>query len=150
VQVVVRALGREIFKRLSSKRLVVQSAQPGLAVPQLHKSRDGRGVGIAMVVLLAVSISAVAAVARQSNDGGIKAATEAFEAGEYPKAEQLLLAAAASQPDNAELQLLLTKTHLEMQQYDAAIKSAEKGGSRSIRRAMMPARRLKARSATSW
>src|SRR5271154_6591568 len=31
-----------------------------------------------------------------------------------------------------------------------SVKSAEKGGSRSIRRAMMPARRLKARSATSW
>jgi len=123
VQVVVRALGREIFKRLSPERLVVgQSAQPGLAVPQKH----GRVAAIVLAVLLAVGLSAGAARGNQTSDGGLKAAQEAYEAGEYPKTEQLLLAAASSQPENAEIQLLLTKTHLEMQQYDTAIKSAER------------------------
>lgn len=79
-----------------------------------------------MLVLLAVSLSAAATLGRQSSDGGFKAAQEAYEAGQYPKAEQLLLAAASAKPENAEIQLLLTKTHLEMQQYDAAIKSAER------------------------
>ncbi len=61
------------------------------------------------------------------DDAGLKAAEQAYEAGQYAKAEQLLQTAASAEPQNAEIQLLLTKTHLEVQQWEAAIKSAERG-----------------------
>jgi tetratricopeptide (TPR) repeat protein len=61
-----------------------------------------------------------------SDGDGLKAAEQAYEASDYPKAAQLLQAAAAAEPQNAEIQLWLTKTRLEMQQYEAAIKSAER------------------------
>ena len=76
--------------------------------------------------LLALSFCAAHAAANESGDGGAKAGEQAYETGDYPKAAQLLSAAAAAEPQNAEIQLLLTKTHLEMQQYDMAIKSSEK------------------------
>ncbi len=79
-----------------------------------------------MLVLLAVSLSAAATLGRQSSDGGLQAGQHAYEASDYAKAAQLLFEAAEAEPRNAEIQLLLTKTHLEMQQYDAAIKSAER------------------------
>jgi tetratricopeptide (TPR) repeat protein len=78
----------------------------------------------AFFVLL--SFGAVTTRGYGSGEQGVKAAEQAYEASEYPKAAQLLQAAASAQPENAEIQLLLTKTHLELQQYEAAIKSAEK------------------------
>jgi tetratricopeptide (TPR) repeat protein len=57
---------------------------------------------------------------------GFEAGRQAYEASDYPKAAELLLLAATSEPRNAEIQLLLTKTHLELQQFDAAIKSGER------------------------
>jgi tetratricopeptide (TPR) repeat protein len=92
-------------------------------------SRPKRGhiVTMAFAGLLAVSIGGVAARGSARGDGGLKAAEEAYEAGQYAKAEQLLQTAASAEPQNAEIQLLLTKTHLEVQQWDAAIKSAERG-----------------------
>ena len=56
----------------------------------------------------------------------LKAAHEAYEAGEYSKAAQLLQAAAAQNPRDSEIQLFLAKTYYESQQHDAAITSAEK------------------------
>lgn len=58
-------------------------------------------------------------------DSAIEAAKEAFEISDYAKAIQILDAAAAKEPNNGEIQLLLTKSHYEMQQHDAAIASAE-------------------------
>jgi len=84
-------------------------------------------VTMALAVLLTVSMGALAALGSGRSDGGVKAAQEAYEAGEYSKAEQLLQTAASAEPQNAEIQLLLTKTHLEIQQWEAAIKSAERG-----------------------
>jgi tetratricopeptide (TPR) repeat protein len=75
---------------------------------------------LAVVAMLFVAGSGAA------SETGIQAGQRAYEASEYAKAAQLLFEAAAAEPKNAEIQLLLTKTHLEMQQYDAAIKSAEK------------------------
>ena len=57
---------------------------------------------------------------------GLQAGQHAYEASDYAKAAQLLFEAAEAEPRNAEILLLLTKTHLEMQQFDAAVKSAEK------------------------
>jgi tetratricopeptide (TPR) repeat protein len=55
----------------------------------------------------------------------LKLGREAYEASEYVKAAQLLQEAAAQNPRNAEIHLLLAKTYYESQQHDAAIASAE-------------------------
>jgi tetratricopeptide (TPR) repeat protein len=59
-------------------------------------------------------------------DDALQAGREAYEASQYPKAAQLLQEAAAGDPKNAAIQLLLTKTYSEMQRHDEAINSAEK------------------------
>jgi tetratricopeptide (TPR) repeat protein len=56
----------------------------------------------------------------------LEAARRAYEASDYIKAIQELQAASAKEPQNGEVQLLLTKCYLELQQHDAAIRSAEK------------------------
>jgi len=50
----------------------------------------------------------------------------AYESSDYAKAVRDLQAAAASDPQNGEIQLLLTKSYLELQERDAAITSAER------------------------
>jgi len=59
-------------------------------------------------------------------EASLEAGRRAYEASEYPKAIQALQAAAAKDPQNGDVQLLLTKSYLEMQEHDPAIKSAEK------------------------
>lgn len=76
-----------------------------------------------MAVLLAVG-SAVAA-ANLKQDAGLEAGRHAYEASDYAKAIQVLQAAAAKDPLNGDVQLLLAKSFLELQEHDAAIKSAE-------------------------
>lgn len=56
----------------------------------------------------------------------LEAGRRAYEASDYTKAIQELQAAAAEEPQNGEVQLLLTKSYLELQQHDAAIRSAER------------------------
>ena len=53
-------------------------------------------------------------------------AQKAYRESDYPKAIQLAGEAANATPQDPKIQLLLTKAHLESQQYDAAIRSAEK------------------------
>jgi len=55
-----------------------------------------------------------------------EAARQAYEKSEYAKAVEELQAAAAREPQNGDIQLLLTKSYIELQEYDAAISSAEK------------------------
>jgi tetratricopeptide (TPR) repeat protein len=76
--------------------------------------------------LLTLSLGWLLAQAAASGDRGTESAKQAYESGDYAKATQLLSEAAAAEPENAEIQWLLTKTHLEMLQYEAAIKSAER------------------------
>ncbi len=59
-------------------------------------------------------------------EGSFEAGRHAYEASDYVKAIQALQAAAAKDPQNGDVQLLLAKSYLELQQHDAAIKSAEK------------------------
>ena len=59
-------------------------------------------------------------------EASLEAGRRAYEASEYTKAIQTLQAAAVKEPQNAEVQLLLAKSYLEMEQLDAAIKSAER------------------------
>jgi tetratricopeptide (TPR) repeat protein len=75
------------------------------------------------VLLMAGSCLAAATVKR---DEGLEEARRAFEASDYAKAIQVLQAAAAKEPANGEIQLLLAKSYLELQEHDAAIHSAEK------------------------
>ncbi len=56
----------------------------------------------------------------------MEAGKQAYEASDYSKAAQLLQDAAAKNPQNGEIYLLLTKTYYETQQHDAAIASGEK------------------------
>lgn len=66
------------------------------------------------------------AAATVKHDEGLDEARRAFEASDYTKAIQVLQAATAKEPTNGELQLLLAKSYLELQEHDAAIRSAEK------------------------
>jgi tetratricopeptide (TPR) repeat protein len=78
-------------------------------------------------VLAALCIASTAmAAANAKQQAGLEAGRRAYEASDYAKAIQVLQAAAANDPQNGEVQLLLTKSYLELQEYDPAIKSAEK------------------------
>src|SRR5882672_3989249 len=77
---------------------------------------------------LAILLMASAAMAATSvkQDADLEAGRRAYEASDYAKAIQALQAAAAKDPQNAEIHLLLAKSYLEMEQRDAAVKSAER------------------------
>ena len=66
------------------------------------------------------------ATATIKRDEDLDEARKAFEASDYTKAILVLLTAAAKEPANGDIQLLLTKSYLELQEHDAAIRSAEK------------------------
>jgi tetratricopeptide (TPR) repeat protein len=55
-----------------------------------------------------------------------EAGRQAYESSNYREAVQELQAAAAKEPQNGDIQLLLTKSYLELQERDAAITSAER------------------------
>jgi tetratricopeptide (TPR) repeat protein len=64
--------------------------------------------------------------AKIKQDDPLEAGRHAYESSEYARAVQILQGAAAKEPQNAEIQLLLTKSYYEMQDHEAAIASAEK------------------------
>ena len=66
------------------------------------------------------------AAAKVRHDEGVDEARCAFEASDYAKAILALQAAAVKEPTNGDIQLLLAKSYLELQEHDAAIHSAEK------------------------
>ena len=70
--------------------------------------------------------SAAIAGATVKQDGVLEAGRRAYEASDYPQAIQSLQAAAAKDPQNGDVQLLLAKSYLELQEHDPAIKSAER------------------------
>jgi tetratricopeptide (TPR) repeat protein len=84
---------------------------------------SGGGWGVA-ILLAARVVAAGTTGVRQ--DEGLDTARHAYEASDYAKAIQILQGAAAKEPQNGEVQLLLTKSYLELQERDAAVKSAEK------------------------
>src|SRR5437762_9532601 len=77
-----------------------------------------------LAVLRIASTAMAAATIKQ--DASLEAGRHAYEASDYVKAVQALQAAAAKDPQNADVQLLLAKSYLQLQQHDAAIKSAER------------------------
>jgi len=74
-------------------------------------------------MLLAGTTSILATV--KQNDA-LEAGRRAYESSNYLEAVQALQAAAAKDPQNGDIQLLLTKSYLELQERDGAIASAEK------------------------
>jgi tetratricopeptide (TPR) repeat protein len=59
-------------------------------------------------------------------DASLAQATKYYEDGEYGKAVEMLKATAAKDPNNGDIQVLLTKSYLELNQIDAAVSSGEK------------------------
>lgn len=70
--------------------------------------------------------SAAFAAPNVKQDGSLDEARRAFEASEYTRAIQMLQEAADKEPKNGDIQLLLAKSYLELQEHEAAIRSAEK------------------------
>jgi len=79
--------------------------------------------GYLTILLLA---SAAMAAAGVKQDADLEAGRRAYEASDYAKAIQALEAAAAKDPQNGDVHLLLAKSFLELREHDAAIKSAER------------------------
>ena len=73
---------------------------------------------------LFVGAMSLAATVKQKDE--LERARLAYEKSEYAKAVQELQVAAAKDPQNGEIQLLLVKSYLELQEHDAAINSAER------------------------
>ena len=93
------------------------------------------GPSARLCICVAAFIAASIAVGSDSVHAGspiprpadvIASARQAYEVSDYPKAVQLLQEAAANDPKNPEIFLLLTKSYNELQLHDQAIASAEK------------------------
>lgn len=74
--------------------------------------------------LLAWTACSLWATVKQSDT--LEAGRRAYDKSDYTQAVQELRAAAAQEPGNGEIQLLLTKSFLELGEHDAAIASAER------------------------
>jgi len=81
------------------------------------------GKGYLTILLLA---SAAMAAASVKQDADLETGRRAYEASDYAKAIQALQAAAAKDPQNGDVYLLLAKSYLEMEQWDAAVKNGER------------------------
>jgi tetratricopeptide (TPR) repeat protein len=79
--------------------------------------------GVWPTALLVGSMSVLAAV-KQSDT--LEAGRRAYESSDYSKAVIEFQTAAAKEAQNGEIQLMLTKSYLELQERDAAINSAER------------------------
>ena len=75
------------------------------------------------LALLASLFWAAPLLAQEATLDGAKAA---YEKGDYAKAVEVLQGAASKSPSNGEIYLLLTKSYLELKQYDNAVSSGEK------------------------
>jgi tetratricopeptide (TPR) repeat protein len=83
--------------------------------------------GILAAVLMVFGFSGlVCAEGSGAAEGGLEAGRQAYEASEYDKAVQILEEAAEKNSDDAEIQLLLAKSHFELRQFDAAIGNASR------------------------
>ncbi len=61
-----------------------------------------------------------------ADESALEKAKHAFEKGDYPRTVEILKSATASQPNNGDIYVLLTRAYLELNQYDAAVSSGEK------------------------
>ena len=79
----------------------------------------------ALLAALLLSV-AVHAPGVRAQEASLEAGREAYESTDYATAIRILNAAAAKEPNNGEIQLLLTKTYLGAEQFNAAEKSGER------------------------
>jgi tetratricopeptide (TPR) repeat protein len=87
----------------------------------------GRTKGRLLASLLCVPLAgATSVLATLKQSDSLEAGRRAYESSDYSKAVLELQAAAAKETQNGEIQLLLTKSYLELQERDAAITSAER------------------------
>jgi len=78
-------------------------------------------------VMLSALLAGTASISATVKQGeALEAGRRAYENGDYAKAVLELQAAAVKEPQNGDVQLLLTKSYLELQERDAAVTSAEK------------------------
>src|ERR1700693_643670 len=83
-------------------------------------------VALAAVLLALVTPWVPVAGAQALDDVGLEAGRRAYELSDYEKAVKVLQDAAAKNPRNGEVLLLLAKSHFELRQFDAAIANAER------------------------
>jgi tetratricopeptide (TPR) repeat protein len=62
----------------------------------------------------------------RAEESPLEQAKGAFEKGEYTRAIEILKSAAVSGPNNGDVYVLLARSHLQLNQYDAAVNNAEK------------------------
>ena len=62
----------------------------------------------------------------RGEESPLEQAKGAFEKGEYTRAIEILKSAAGSEPNNGDVYVLLARSYLELDQYDAAVNCAEK------------------------
>jgi tetratricopeptide (TPR) repeat protein len=79
----------------------------------------------ALAVLL-LACTAFAATNKVKQDADLDAGRRAYEDSDYARAILALQTAAAKDPKNGDIELLLAKSYLELQERDAAVHSAEK------------------------
>jgi tetratricopeptide (TPR) repeat protein len=89
----------------------------------IRRQTKWRAQAALLCVLLSRAASGSGAV-KQSD--ALEAGRRAYESSDYAKAVLELQTAAAKETQNGEIQLLLTKSYLELQERDAAITSAER------------------------
>ena len=80
-------------------------------------------IGLIFLMLLTVAVRAQESPLEKAP---LEKAKAAFEKGEYAQAIEILKGTAASEPNNADIFVLLARSYLELNQYDPAVNSAEK------------------------
>jgi tetratricopeptide (TPR) repeat protein len=87
---------------------------------------ENRGNKKRRVLQAMLLVCATGALAKVKQSDVMEAGRQAYESCDYSKAVLDLLAAAGKEPQNGEIQLLLTKSYLELQEHDAAVTTAER------------------------
>src|SRR6202158_50252 len=90
---------------------------------QLQRARAAI-VSVCLVLCLFGAPVSATPRGQQVQSPSLESARQAYEASDYPQAVQILTRAAAGNPRNAEIHLLLAKTYFEMQSNDSAIDNA--------------------------
>jgi tetratricopeptide (TPR) repeat protein len=79
-----------------------------------------------LFLVVATCLAAVEVFAAGPQSTPLGLAKQALEKGDSAKAVEILRAAETKDPNNGDIQLLLTKAYLELDQYDAAVGSAQR------------------------
>lgn len=79
-----------------------------------------------LFMVMVIWLTVVSLISAMPQTAPLDTAKQAFEQGEYAKAIELLKTAESKDPQNGDVQLLLTKSYLALDQYDAAVSSGEK------------------------